>query len=81
MTAPSLTTQAKAARLLLTGAVDVDYADPGQFAAMVRGDHGRYLVTYVREWRCPCPWLGDTDCSHLLACQTIWSPTQSGKED
>jgi hypothetical protein len=72
------TRTAKAARLLVSGAVHVQSVTRDRSAVVViRGDHATYLVTRCRHGviRCQCPaaaW-GST-CSHRLAAVTVLEP-------
>jgi uncharacterized Zn finger protein len=66
----------KASRLLATGAVYVQRADGTRVAALVHGDHGRYVVAFDGErWACSCPaWT--KGCSHLAAVELVATPTR-----
>lgn len=66
-------TQAKAARYLLANKVHIDYADQRSFVGLVNGTRAwPYLVMWAGGWRCDCP--ATTTCSHILACEAVWTP-------
>lgn len=66
MSGPSLYVREKSARLLATGAVTVCCAD-GELLAVIRGDHGEYLIRFGPQGlTCSCPaWR--RPCSHETA--------------
>jgi uncharacterized Zn finger protein len=68
---PRENAEIKAARLLVSGRVEILYVDDARVVANVRGDTaGVYLVEHdARGWRCDCP--ARTRCSHLLAVQRV----------
>lgn len=63
--------EAKAARLLVAGALSVVEVVPGgRVRAVVDGDHDRYHVVWeAGEWSCSCPARGA--CSHLEALRLV----------
>lgn len=71
---------AKADYLLIRRAVRVIRADRNSIAAVVRGEHGVYLVKIEFDPQrkrvdrfCDCPsWK--TDCSHVRAVLKLWEP-------
>lgn len=77
----------KADKLLSRRAVRVIRADRFSIAAVVRGEHGVYLVKvdFDRQRRrvdrsCDCPsWK--TDCSHVRAVLKLWEPPDSIRKD
>ncbi len=78
---PSQEVQAKAARYLLEGRVQVDMADrvAGLFIALVKGGSDYpYAVRHTPSegWKCMCPanYFQGRMCAHVTACMNIWQP-------
>lgn len=65
------TANEKAARLLVTGRVEVRHVSDDRIAANVQGDHGDYSTgLHAGGWYCTCqfPW---PRCSHLKALKLV----------
>jgi hypothetical protein len=67
--------EAKALRMLTTGAVHVKWCSPGHVCAAVRGDHGVHDVDlHSGRWTCSCP--SRVECSHLEAVMAVTVPAR-----
>ena len=68
---PTETIDAKAARLLAEGRVQVVWATDGLVQGKVRGDSGVHDVRWTRTggWNCSCAAYGE--CSHRLAIAAV----------
>ncbi len=63
--------QAKAVRLLLTGAIRFEVLGATYARARVVGDSDDYLVSYSSgRYSCPCPHQG-AECSHVIALNKV----------
>lgn len=68
--------QLKGARYLIEHRVNVIAATTTSFTATVCGSGATHLVRCIAgSWGCDCPAKGP--CSHLHACQAIFSPRTS----
>ncbi len=69
------TAAVKETRLLTEGRLIVVSAEPGYFAATVRGSGDVHRVAFGRGgWSCTCP--ARSTCSHLHAAWLIAAPTR-----